>query len=642
MQSSKNKEFVTLDEGVMYMGQEQAGKKVNTLRYNEYYAMQDVFDDLYRRSSNGETFGHLMDLIMDPNNIMLAFRNVKGNKGSKTPGVDKRRIDYFARLPQGKFIKIIQNKLRNYLPKPVKRVLIPKHNGKLRPLGIPCMIDRIVQQCILQVLEPICEAKFHESSYGFRPFRSAKNAIAALQNRIWHSGTYYIIDVDIKGFFDNVDHKILRRQLWSMGIRDTSLLAVINKILKAPIKLSDGTAIKPAKGTPQGGLLSPLLANVVLNDLDWWIDSQWQGQIDHLEDPPKKNFDSKGKRNPSREYRILRKTGLKEMYIIRYADDFKICCKNRHDAEKILYAVTEWLRVRLHLEVSDEKTKITNTKRHYTEFLGIKIRSYRSGKKYKTRSHMTDKAIESAAGKISAGVDDINNAGSPQTQKRAIDRYNYLVNGLHNYYDMATQVAADFQKIGWMSNPPNKVMIPGLKNSGKINDQWIKRKHGRSKQMRWLNGHPIIPVAHVKYKRPMFKDRKVCKFTPEGRSLVHDPLELDLEVMRWFLSHPAVNESVAYNDNRLSRFSGQRGKCQLTGEELNIYNVECLHRLPKELGGTDNYFNLILVIDEAVDLIRSCSLDRVMRLVRQFDLSPEQIERVNKLRELANLPLVES
>ena len=127
----------------------------------------------------------------------------------------------------------------------------------------------------MQVLEPICEAKFYDKSYGFRPNRSCENALAQANSYMYAGKRHFVVDVDIKGFFDNVDHSKLIKQMWALGIRDKKLISIIKEMLKAPIKMPDGEIVYPTKGTLQGGILSPLLSNIVLNELDWWGQSRW-------------------------------------------------------------------------------------------------------------------------------------------------------------------------------------------------------------------------------------------------------------------------------------------------------------------------------------------------------------------------------
>lgn len=292
---------------------------VDNLRHAEYYDMQRTFDDLYARSANGEVFLDLMHIVLQRENILLAYRNIKSNEGSKTPGTDKLTIRDIGRLSADEVVEkvryIVSGSKHGYRPKPVRRKDIPKPNGSTRPLGIPCIWDRLIQQCIKQVLEPICEAKFSENSYGFRPNRSVENAIARTYRLMQQVNLHYVVEVDIKGFFDNVNHGKLIRQIWSLGIHDKHFLNKIKRILTAPIKMPDGTMVVPSKGTPQGGIISPLLANIVLNEFDHWIESQWQ--TNPVTEKYHISINSNGSLNRSNGYRAMRKTQLKEMYIVR-------------------------------------------------------------------------------------------------------------------------------------------------------------------------------------------------------------------------------------------------------------------------------------------------------------------------------------
>lgn len=337
--------------------QQEKALKQSKLRHLEYYGLQEKFDKLYAKSKDNKNFANLMEIIESEENIRLAYRNIKNNEGSYTSGVDELTIKDIRILTKSEHVEKVRRKMSWYKPKAVRRVEIPKPSGKLRPLGIPTIWDRMVQQCILQILEPICEAKFYKYSYGFRPNKSAENAMATAYKKVQRENLHYVVDIDIKGFFDNVDHNKLIKQMWTMGISDKKLLCIIKEMLKAPILMPNGEKVLPTKGTPQGGALSPLLANIVLNELDWWIASQWIDMYKHMNKPLKAQYHQNGTRHLGNESKILRKSDLKEMHLVRYADDFKIFCRKRSDANKIFTAVKQWLKERLNLEVSEKSQK---------------------------------------------------------------------------------------------------------------------------------------------------------------------------------------------------------------------------------------------------------------------------------------------
>ena len=605
------------------------------LRHLEYYDLQRTFDELYEKSQKGHKFSNLFEIIASDENIKLAYRNIKRNKGSKTAGVDGLTIKNVKKLSEEKFLEIIKKKLAWYSPKAVKRVEIPKPDGRKRPLGIPTIMDRIVQQCILQVLEPICEAKFHERSNGFRPNRSAEHAIAQCYKMIQQQNLHFAVDIDIKGFFDNVDHAKLIKQMWNMGICDKKLLCIVKEMLKAPIVLPIGEKIYPTKGTPQGGILSPLLSNIVLNELDWWIASQW-------EDIPTRTkykcFTHKnGSLNKSAIYVQIRKTNLKEMFIVRYADDFKIFCRKRSDAIKIFEAVKMCLKERLNLEVSEEKSKIVNLKKNYSEFLGFKLKAIKKGKRYIVKSHMTDSAVKKAEEKLIARIKEIRKSGvAEEKEALAINYYNATVWGIHNYYGIATCISLDCQKI---RRRIRLVMYNRLRNkivkTGSISNKYINNVYGKSAQVRYINDKPLCPIGYIRTKHPMFKKTVINKYTEDGRKEIHETLGVNLKVLHELMDQHVICKSIEYMDTRMSIYCAQKGKCAVTGKILEIEEINCHHKVPKKLGGDDDYRNLIIIHSDVHKLIHAKTTEIIEKYFNRLNLTKEMLMKINNLRKLA-------
>ena len=610
--------------------------KVTRLRHNEYYNMQETFDKLYADSKQGKVFENLMELITRPENIKLAYRNIRRNKGSNTSGTDECTIEDIKSLSTDKYIDMVQRKLRYYQPKPVRRVEIPKPNGKMRPLGIPTIIDRLVQQCILQVLEPICEAKFHERNNGFRPNRSTENAIAQCYKMIQQQNLHFVVDIDIKGFFDNVNHSKLIRQIWTMGIRDKQLICIIKAMLKAPIIMPDGKIEYPECGTPQGGILSPLLSNIVLNELDWWVTSQWENI------PTRYNYkcsvNKNGSKNKSPIFEALRKTQLKEMYIVRYADDFKIFCRKRSDADKVFIAVKQWLQDRLKLQISEEKSKVINLKKHYSEYLGFKLKAVKKGNKYAVRSHMRDKAIQKVTDELIEQVKKIQKPKDNRQSTMEICKFNQMVDGVQNYYQYATHINIDCNKIQRAISTVIANRLKGrVKKKGITSNKHIHKRYGDSQQLRFVDGYPLVPIGYVQTKNPMYKKASICKYTTEGRQEIHKNLKFDeyvLWVMEQLQYSYTFTYSIEFTDNKISLYAAQYGKCSVLGVVLDIDDIHCHHKLPKKLGGKDNYQNLIIVHQDVHRLLHATQDETINRYLLTLKLDKQQISKVNKLRKM--------
>ena len=624
--------------------------KKTKLRHAEYYDFQSIQDELYSDSMDGKEFHNLIAIITMPENIRMAYRNLKKNLGSHTPGTDRKTIDDIEKLTDEQLINKIQEKFRWYRPQSVRRVEIPKRDGKTRPLGIPTIMDRLVQQCVLQVLEPICEAKFHEHSYGFRPNRSTENAIAQAYKNMQMSHLHYVVDIDIKGFFDNVNHGKLLKQLWTLRIRDKKLISIISTMLKAEVA---GIGF-PEKGTPQGGIISPLLSNVVLNELDWWLASQWE------EIPTKYPFNDRRNTNgsPARgnKFVSLRRSGLKEITCVRYADDFKIFTSNYQNAVKLFHATKGWLKDRLGLDISPEKSKIVNLKEKYSEFLGFKMKVIPRGKRknkanrgeprYVVQSHVREKSIEKIREELKKLIYAIE---YPPNKAHCIyaevSRYNSFVLGIHDYYSMATRASEDFRPIAFSVQKSLKArMRQRIKTAKEVRKNKIpvhitnviRDKYGKSDQMRYVNDLALAPIGYVRHSHPMQKVYGANSYTEKGRELVHKKLEgINMAALHGLMRNPVEGESIEFNDNRLSLYSAQKGKCAVTGNQMETEEVVCIRKIPKEQGGTDKYSNLLLVCRKVQELLYIRNTDTFIVEMGKLNLDIKRSEKLLKLRSPA-------
>ena len=594
--------------------------------------MQMVFDKLYADSLAGCEFRNLINIITTEENIKLAYRNLKKNKGSRTPGTDGKTIYDLAELSETELIRVVQQKFKWYQPQSVRRKEIPKGNGKTRPLGIPTIMDRLIQQCVLQVIEPICEAKFCDTSNGFRPNRGVENALAQAEKHMQKSNLHIVIDIDIKGFFDNVNHGKLLKQMWTMGFHDKKLLSIISAMLKAEVA---GLGF-PEKGTPQGGIISPLLSNIVLNELDWWITSQWVGM------PTRHEYSGRihktGVKDQSKKYRELRKTKLKECYIVRYADDFKIFCRKHSDAVKLFAAIQAWLKDRLNLDINMEKSKIVNLKHDYSDFLGFRIK-VRKGKdnKYVVISHISPKAMARIKEKAKEKVVKIQFCSGQMEEYKAVNDYNSFIMGIHNYYSMATCANQDMQPLAYeiKISIKNRLQQRVKRRKEQIIPEYAKR-YSKSKEIRFIGENILLPIGYIQQHPPIHKKKIINKYSEEGRAEIHKNLEsVDMTILHILMRNPIKGASIEYNDNRLSLYAAQHGVCAITKQILAIDEIHCHHKKPRSQGGGDEYANLIILHKNIHKLVHATQEDTISTLLQNMQLNSAELRKLNKLRILA-------
>lgn len=328
----------------------------------------------------------LLDYILSPTNLNNAYKQVKRNDGSG--GVDKmdtKLLLSYLQTHREELLKALQE--GSYKPQPVRRVEISKESGKKRQLGIPTVVDRVIQQAIAQQLMPIYERQFSEYSYGFRPKRSAHQAVRQCQ-KYANEGYYYVVDMDLEKFFDTVNQSKLIEVL-SGTIKDGRVVSLIHKYLRAGVMLQGHYEDTPM-GVPQGGNLSPLLSNIMLNELD--------------------------KELEEREHRF-----------VRYADDCMIFCRSKRAAERVLASITKFIEEGLFLKANREKTVVAHIKD--VKFLGYGF--YFNNKGCRIRTH--SKSIAKMKAKIKELTSRSNGWGN-ERRKEALCQY---ITGWLNYFRLA-------------------------------------------------------------------------------------------------------------------------------------------------------------------------------------------------------------
>jgi group II intron reverse transcriptase/maturase len=377
------------------------------------------------------SFGDLYNLLHDETWLRTAQTHVRQNAGSRTAGCDGVRMTDFEANLDGN-LKALREALKaeRFEPHPVRRKYIReiKASGriKIRPLGIPDICDRIVQEALRMVLEPIWEADFSRHSYGFRPTRSTQDAVVYICHQLLgksRNKNGWVIEGDIQSFFDTIDHPKLMRLL-GRKIRDKKVLSLIWKFLRAGV-MEEGMLRHTVLGTPQGGIISPLLANIYLNELDRYMEqytelTQW--------------------------FRRKRKgQGMANFLYVRYADDFVVLCDGtKAQATGMKEELREFLSTNLKLELSWDKTKITHIEEGF-EFLGYAIDRKRTGTgKWAPRLRIPERAMEKARGKIRATLNPATHNDSVRTKIMALNR---IIGGWCRYYQTTSSPSYYFEKL---------------------------------------------------------------------------------------------------------------------------------------------------------------------------------------------------
>lgn len=566
--------------------------------------LNQLKDLLYAKAKENSVFTGLMEAVTNEVTIVTAIHNIKSNGGSKTAGVDGKGIDKYLQMPREKVISAIRKALNNYNPKPSRRIYIEKANGKKRPLSIPTISDRIIQECIRIIIEPICEAKFYPHSYGFRPYRSQKHAVRGIINVINGSNKskempVYALEGDIKGCFDNINHRLLRNKLWRMGIHDKRLLKVIDIMLKTGY-ICDGKTEETHLGAGQGSILSPLLANVYLNDFDWYVGRQYYNP--HTQTTL-----------PSSERKRLRYNGIYPKYNFRFADDWVILTTNERETYRLKKALTKYFKYKLKLELSEEKTKITDMRVSGIKFLGFNIIAELS-KNFDKRANpkIVAKPIpdyEKLKKKIRNLCEEIHNIKTftaDNCRVAQIEYVNSIILGITNYiktgvsskaFNMIDYRVNETMFAVWKRMYPKtyyqmKIPLQELSNLPQRHIGYESKTFAIKYQGKWV-GITLAFLTHVKYEKKPFNQR-MTPYTQEGRMLFEKYRESNkpLPRERPALYTPEILKMCVYRDdkrnfeyfmNREYAFNRDKGVCRCCKKPLLYEDLKECHHIDNKL-----------------------------------------------------------
>lgn len=386
----------------------------------------------------GKVYYSLYDRLLHEKTLLRAFKSVKASGG--TGGIDNQDIDDFA-LDLEVNISLLVKELRDktYSPQPVKRVEIEKEGGGKRLLGIPAVRDRVVQQAVLDILGPIYEEDFHPSSYGYRPGRSCHQAISKATMFIRKYDLKYVVDMDLSKCFDTLNHDLILKFVRKRVI-DGSILRLIDSFLKSGVVTEKGLE-KTEIGSPQGGVISPLLANIYLNDFDHFM--------------------------MSRDYRI-----------VRYADDILILCKSKRSAKHALEVASDFLEKTLKLKVNREKTHITHSFRG-VKYLGVEIRSRITRIQDKKLKHFKQK------------VRRITRRTQGRNLQMILAELNPVIRGFANYFRVTNCKEIYTRLMRWIRRRLRAIQLKLWKNPEKLHrvlrQRGCKGDFKKIKMNSWMN-----------------------------------------------------------------------------------------------------------------------------------------------------------
>lgn len=620
------------------------------VRFSSEAELKQTLDFLYDKSKSGKAFTGLIEAMANEVTIVTAIHNIKSNKGSKTAGVDKNKMNKYLQMPKDRLIALIQESFRNYKPKPARRIYIPKKNGKQRPLGIPTILDRIIQECMRIIIEPICEARFYPHSYGFRPYRAQKHAIRDIINVVNATSrsadqAVWAVEGDIKGCFDNIDHRLLLKKIWRIGIHDKRVLKLIQEMLRAGYIETD-VLNTTELGTMQGGILSPLLSNIYLNDFDWFIGRMYMEPFRQC----------KHKCNDTRRLKWM---GITPKYNYRFADDWVILTSTETEAYRLKRLLVKYFKHKMKLELSEEKTFVTDLRSKGIHFLGFVVKAEKKrktpdpktwtenliGKPYPDMTRLTDKIR-----KIGDEIRQIRRFTDKGAQAGQIQKINSMIIGLAQYiqpsicshaFHVIDRRINNVALAVWKYSFPkhyNSYQIPlnMLCNLPQRHEGYISKTFAVPIEGKWF-GITYAFITHSKYESKPY-DQRMTPYTEEGRRIYYNYRSKNKHLP---CDRPSVNSTLdikmslntnskynfEYFMNREYAFNRDKGKCKCCSTPLFSDDEKYCHHINGDLP--------IDKINKVQNLIWLCN--KCYPIVNNGSIPPDIDEKIlNKIKKYIN------
>ncbi|MFI3228378.1 MAG: reverse transcriptase domain-containing protein [Clostridia bacterium] len=590
---------------------------------NNYYVdMKQRFIDFKENKYNMRL---LHPMVYESNNVALAIRQLSKSKGRMAKGQDGTSYKTLENYSIDELSEIVKDRLLNKKMDYVKRTYIPKSNGKMRPLGICSIWDKLVEKCIQLVIEPYCETKFVSSSFGFREQVSTHNALAKVKNQC--KTMPFVLSVDLENYFGTINADIAYREMWYIGIKDQIILNYIFRYIKKGY-YENSIKVEEPLGTAQGSILGPVISNIYLHRFDVWL----REQSDDWHDKNISKFHNNHRR------RNMRLTNLKIGIHVRYADDILVLCDNIEDAQKFEYSIRKYLTQTMKLKVNSDKTKIYDLRKETMKYLGyvfyacpnLDIKSVTQKGTLRVKNILHKDKEDEIVKKCCRLLNDI----KKKTTFKTIQAWNTYVIGLHNYYKGMTHFYKCFTKIGWRIC--RKFYHTMHKKVKFIKDETYKNNFMNGTYSSWgkkgyfcFSSFPVIEIWWANWDKDLIRGQKgkVSRVNPYDYKEKSHKTGVSFEDIKYLTETSRNIKSSRFAMFRVSKYSCTKGASYMTGLKVPVEEYHCHHIVPKYKGGTNDFDNLCVLSSAEHRMLHSKNAEIL------YEIYPKRKERIRKLIE---------